>query len=258
MKISIIGTGNVAYHLGKRLLEKGGKINQIIGRNAAHTEGVARILKTESETDFNKIKTDSDIYIIAVSDSAIESVAEQLSHALDNSIVVHTSGSIPSTILKPYFTHYGSFYPLQTFSKESQPDFDSIPIFINANTEKSENELMALGKKIAINLHHLDDDKRIIVHIAAVFVNNFTNSLFQMGHDILKKEGLPFDILQPLMLETVLKIKNHEPAEMQTGPAKRGDLITIKKHLDYLKKDAPQLVSIYELLTKNINPNIEI
>ncbi len=258
MKISIIGTGNVAYHLGKRLLEKGVKINQIIGRNAAHTEGVARILNTLFEADFNKIKADSDIYIIAVSDSAIDSVAQKTSQVLDNQIVVHTSGSIPSTILKPYFKNYGSFYPLQTFSKESQPDFDSIPIFINANSKKSENKLLALGKKIANNLHHLDDDKRIIVHIAAVFVNNFTNSLFQIGHDILKKENLPFDILQPLMLETVLKIKNHEPSEMQTGPAKRGDLVTIQKHIDYLKKEAPQLVSIYELLTKNINPNIEL
>lgn len=259
MTISIIGYGNVAFHLGKRLREKGIFINQIIGRNAEKAAWLADILSTDFETDFSKIKTDSDIYIIAVSDSAIPLVADKLSQILDNQLVVHTSGSIPSTILEPYFKNFGTFYPLQTFSLSSQPDFESIPFFINAPTIHSVDLLKNLGEQIAHNIYEIADDKRIVLHIAAVFINNFTNHLFQIGYDILEKEHLPFDVLKPLILETVHKIQNHKPEDMQTGPAKRGDLVTIEKHLEYLKNNSPQGIGkgayyyeLYKIFSKSI------
>ncbi len=240
MTISIIGYGNIAFHLGKKLLEKGILINQIIGRNAEKAAWLADILSTDFETDFNKIKLNSDIYILAVSDSAIPSVSECLSQVLNNQLVVHTSGSTPSTVLEPYFKNFGTFYPLQTFSFESQPDFNAIPIFINANSNESIVLLQTLGHQIAQNIYELADEKRIVLHIAAVFVNNFTNHLFQIGYNILEKEHLPFDILKPLILETANKIRHHKPEDMQTGPAQRGDLVTIEKHLEYLKNNFPQ------------------
>lgn len=258
MKVSIIGTGNMAYHLGKRFKSKGVILNEIIGRNAAHTEGLARILDCDFTTDFNYFKTDSSVYIIAVSDSAIESVAKKLAQNIDNQIITHTSGSIPSSILKPYFKNYGSFYPLQTFSKESQPNFDIIPLFYNANTSDSEAVLKKLAAAVVNKTYHLNDDKRVILHIGAVFVNNFANNLFQAAFDILKKENLPFDVLQPLLIETVKKLETHEPKAVQTGPAQRGDLVTMQKHLDYLSQKALHLVPIYKMLSENINPNIDL
>lgn len=252
MKITLIGTGNMAYHLGKRFMEKSISIHEIVGRNISHTEGIARMLQSDFTTHFQQVKTDSDIYIIAVSDSAIGEVAAQLSPVISSKLVVHTSGSIPSDILQPYFKNYGSFYPLQTLSKESQPDFDIIPLFYNANTLESEQILKDLGQKIVHNVYQLPDEKRIVLHIGAIFVNNFTNSLFQAAYDILKKEDLPFSILQALLIETVKKVEANEPKTVQTGPARRGDTITLEKHIHYLKRHAPHLVPIYELLSKNI------
>ena len=254
MTVTIIGTGKVAFHLGKRFVEKGIHVQQIVGRNAEKAAWLASILNTNFETDFSKIKMDSDVYIVAVSDTAIPSVAESLSQVLDNQLVVHTSGSIPSTALQPYFKNYGAFYPLQTFSLESHPDFDNIPIFINATPPQYLVVLKDLGEKISNKIYELEDEKRIVLHIAAVFVNNFTNQIFKMAYDILEKENLSFDVLKPLIQETVNKIHHYAPIDMQTGPAKRGDLITIEKHLDYLNKNAPpQYFDLYKMFTELIN-----
>ena len=253
MTVTIIGTGKVAFQLGKRFVEKGVHVQQIIGRNADNAAWLSSILNTHFASNFNKIKTNSDVYIIAVSDAAIPSVAEQLSQILDNQLVAHTSGSIPSTDLKPYFKNYGAFYPLQTFSLESQPDFDNIPIFINATPSQYLKVLKELGEKISNKIYELEDEKRIVLHIAAVFVNNFTNQLFNVAYNILEKENLSFDILKPLIQETVNKIHHHAPSDMQTGPAKRGDLVTIQKHLDYLAENTPpQYFDLYKMFTKLI------
>ena len=256
MTVTIIGTGKVAFHLGKRFVEKGIHVQQIVGRNAEKAAWLASILNTNFETDFSKIKMDSDVYIVAVSDTAIPSVAESLSQVLDNQLVVHTSGSIPSNVLQPYFKNYGAFYPLQTFSLESQPDFDNIPIFINATLLQYLSILKDLGEKISNKIYELEDEKRIVLHIAAVFVNNFTNQLFKMAYDILEKENLSFDVLKPLIQETVNKIHHYSPSDMQTGPAKRGDLITIEKHLDYLNKNTPpQYFELYKMFTDLVMQN---
>ncbi len=267
-KITIIGTGNVAYHLGKRFKEKGFDIAEIVGRNAEKGTQLATLFQTHFQNNFKKIKTDSDLYIIAVSDSAIENVAKNMAQALDNQWVVHTSGSIPSTVLQPYFKHFGSFYPLQTFSIGSQPDFDIIPIFINISPPLQRSPhgqyftdlLKKTALKISPFVYELSDEQRIVLHIAAVFVNNFTNHLYTIGEKIVAQHGLPFDVLKPLIFETVNKIQKHRPEDMQTGPARRGDTVTIEKHLDYLSKNPPlpigtpseQYLGIYKILTDSI------
>jgi predicted short-subunit dehydrogenase-like oxidoreductase (DUF2520 family) len=261
MRITIIGTGNVAFHLSKRFKEKGFEIAEIVGRNAENGKKIATACQSKFQKNYKKTKTDSDLYIIAVSDSAIENVAKELAQLLDNQFVVHTSGSIPSTVLQPYFKQFGSFYPLQTFSINSQPDFDKIPIFINASYAplfpysgaKATDFLKKIAFEISPNVYELSDEKRVILHIAAVFVNNFTNHLFTIGEKILEPEGLPFDILKPLILETVNKIQQHSPHAMQTGPARRGDSVTIEKHLAYLtENEAPQYFDLYKILTDSI------
>jgi predicted short-subunit dehydrogenase-like oxidoreductase (DUF2520 family) len=264
MKITLIGTGNVAYHLGLRFRENDAILNQIVGRDEDKTRAFSIVFQTDATTDFSKIKTDSDIYIIAVNDSAIETVAQKLSQELNNQLVVHTSGSVSSSVLSPYFKNYGSLYPLQTFSVSSFVDFDSVPIFINANlsqnnrdSDKSRQSLQDSLEKIALtlspNVHFLPDEKRVALHVAAVFVNNFTNHLFQIGKTITDNNDLPFDALKPLIEQTVLKIQTQEPKAVQTGPAIRGDVSTMEKHLAFLKEYPPQYLGLYELFSESIS-----
>ncbi len=262
MNITIIGTGNVAFHLGKRLKQQGITINQIIGREPQKTLWLAGILGATWSTDYTNITTTNDLYIIAVSDNAIEEVAIRLSTRLRNCFVVHTSGTTPSTILKPYFTNFGTLWPLQTFSVASQPDFEHIPIFINSTQEAPpqypSDFLRKIAEKISPRVFDLSDKDKMTLHLAAVFVNNFTNHLFKVGAEIVQKQQLPFDILLPLIEETVNKIRSNSPETMQTGPARRGDDKTIEKHLEFLEKHSPEYDLLYTVLSISINKNLAL
>lgn len=255
IKIVLLGAGNVGFHLGKTLNEVGFDIIQVFSRKITKARRLAKILKCEATKSIADIYSQADLYILAVPDSVIETVAKHLSDQLSPSkLVVHTSGATPSTILKPYFKNYGIFYPLQTFSIGREVDFDKIPICIDGNLKKHRILLEKLGKQISSKVFYINDQERRILHVAAVFVNNFANNLFTIGEKITLKEGLDFDILKPLIHETVLKISDHSPSQMQTGPAKRGDHTTITTHLQYLEKNFPKLIEVYQVMTKSINP----
>ena len=96
----------------------------------------------------------------------------------------------------------------------------------------------------------VNSNQRRVLHLAAVFVNNFTNQLYRIGHEITESEGAEFDLLKPLILETANKVQELSPYMAQTGPAKRNDQKTIKKHLNLLESE--HYKKIYELLTKSI------
>ena len=98
---------------------------------------------------------------------------------------------------------------------------------------------------------NINSKKRAQIHLAAVFANNFSNYLFVLAEKILYKNKIPFEIIRPLILETAQKVQTNTPGKMQTGPAVRGDVEVIKKHLKLLKK-FPQMMEIYKLLNKNI------
>ena len=253
-KITIIGAGNVAFHLGKRFYKKGFNIIQVFNRTESKAKKIANLIKADFTHDFSKINLETDLFIIAVSDNAIEEVAKKLhTLSIENQLVVHTSGATPSTILQPFFKHFGVFYPLQTFRIKSKPDFKKPPLCIDAPNDADLKKLKKLAKKIAKNVHQIDDRQRAVLHVAAVFANNFSNHLFAIAEDILKKENLPFELLLPLIEETVRKLKQQSPLESQTGPAIRGDENTVKMHLEYLKND-PKYRSLYLMFSKSINP----
>jgi len=253
MKITLIGAGNVGYHLGKRLFKKGIIVRQVYSRELKNAQFLANKIKTNALNDISRIDSKSDLYIIAVKDDAIEIVANALSQnkGMKRKLVVHTSGAAASEILSKYFLNFGVFYPLQSFSKSRKVRFTNIPICVHADKVKDLKKLRNLGKLISNKVAVINDKERAILHVAAVIVNNFTNHLFHLGQEITKQEQIDFDLLKPLIQETVLKIANHSPLEMQTGPARRNDKKTIKKHLKYLSK-FPNYPHLYTLLTKSI------
>ena len=250
--ITLIGAGNVGYHLGRRLHAAGMEIVQVFSRDAEKARELAEATGAEAATGLEQIQPGASLYILAIADDAIAPVAQQLQPKLTvESAVVHTSGATPSTVLAPYFPKYGIFYPLQTFSREREPDFSTIPICIYSPKQELEGQLAMLGRQVSQSVHRIDDEQRAVLHVAAVFVNNFSNHLFHIGQEILNEEQLPFELLLPLIRETVDKVERHPPKAMQTGPARRGDQETIIRHLAYLKK-SPNFEKVYKVLTKSI------
>lgn len=255
MKIVLIGAGNVGYHLGMRLHEVGEHVVQVFSRTPNRAEKLANKIGAKACSKLSKIKASADLYIVAVKDDAILAVVKELaSNGLQNKLIVHTSGGTGIGEMGNYVAHFGSFYPLQTFSITKKANWAAIPICVDANSKKSRKKLKKLAQKISPKTYEIDDEQRAILHVAAVFVNNFSNHLFHIGATICEKEQLPFSILKPLIEETVNKLKIGEPKAMQTGPAIRNDQKTIAKHHEYLEK-FPDFKKIYEELTTSIQNN---
>ncbi|SFD25865.1 Rossmann-like and DUF2520 domain-containing protein [Algibacter pectinivorans] len=245
ISVVILGAGNVATHLFKGF-EKTNDVSvvQWYNRNASSLQPYSHLVDV---TDNLEALKDADLYIIAVSDDAISELSSSL--PFKDKLVVHTSGSVSVYDLDMKLKR-GVLYPLQSFSKAAKLDFDNVPICIETIDKKS----YPLLKKVAVSLgsptKRINSDQRRVLHLAAVFVNNFTNQLYRIGHEITESEGAEFDLLKPLIKETANKIEDMSPFKAQTGPAKRNDKKTIKKHLKQLDNEHHK--AVYELLTDSI------
>ena len=248
MNVVIIGTGNVATVLGKLISSKGHKIVEVVGRNAAATQTLAHLFTANPNTNFTAINDTADLYIIAVVDTAIETVTRQLT--LQNKLVVHTAGSVSIQVLNRLSGGHGVLWPLQTLRKEMKV-IPQIPIVIDANTEAAYTALLAFTKSLTDTVFRANDAKRIKLHLTAVLVSNFTNHLYTLAEDYCHKESLEFKLLLPLIQETGNRVLTNSPRTVQTGPAIRGDNVTINNHLQLLKSNN-NLHKIYQLLSDSI------
>lgn len=248
-KIVIIGSGNVGYQFAWHLHNAGHEIIQVFSRHLPSAKWIGNLMDIPCTDQFSEITLDGDIYLMTVKDDAIEEVASHL--RLKDKVVAHTSGSVPLKVLQEVTDNYGIFYPLQTLSRNVSVDFVTIPICIDASNEKTLDVLKDLAATLTGKIIEVDDAKRFAIHVAAVFANNFTNHLFSISQMILEESGLSFEIFKPLINETVRKIQNHDPLNVQTGPAVRHDEHTIAMHIEYLKKD-PAFAEIYRVLTDDI------
>lgn len=248
MDIIIIGTGNTATILGRKLKAAGHNILQIFGRDAKAASELAYELDTESTNYWSVVQRNADIYLLAVSDIAIEEVTREL--LLTDRTIAHTAGAVHKDVLKGASSHYGVFYPLQTLKKQGA-HLPNIPLLIDANNEQTLLQLQALGESISDNVIVANDEQRLKLHLAAVFCNNFVNHLYALMEQYCYREGLDFQLLVPLIQETALRIQTLPPSQSQTGPAIRRDGNTVKRHLELLEKH-PDLKVIYQLLTQSI------
>ncbi|HMI06821.1 MAG TPA: DUF2520 domain-containing protein [Flavobacterium sp.] len=245
IKIVIIGSGNVARHLISAFSESAeAELVQVYSRSEESAAGIPKSIPVTH--DLNNL-AEADVYIIAVSDDAIAAVSKSL--PFRNRLVLHTSGSVSIDALSSNNLN-GVFYPLQTFSKNKAVDFRQIPICIESSSPEMYPLIEKLARSISDTVFKIDSQQRNALHVSAVFVNNFTNHLYKIGNDICIEHGIPFEILKPLISETAEKVMVLSPSEAQTGPAKRGDSNTIKKHLEFLSDENQR--NIYTLLTQSI------
>ena len=249
MDIVIIGSGNVAAVLGRKFKAAGHQMLQVVSRNASAASKLAYEWDTESTNYPSIINRNADVYIIAVSDTAIKDVVADLQ--LPGKVVAHTAASVSKEVLKNVTAHYGVFYPLQSLRKEDN-DLPEAPVFFDGSDELTKKKLAALATSISPqNVEQAGDDERTKLHIAAVVVNNFANHLYVLAADYCKKEGLDFKKLFPLIMETAERVKEMPPSQSQTGPALRNDEETIQKHLALLNNH-PELKKVYTFLSASI------
>ncbi|HEX8574912.1 MAG TPA: Rossmann-like and DUF2520 domain-containing protein [Flavobacterium sp.] len=245
IKVSVIGSGNVAQHLIAAFAKSTNVvIHQVYSRQTAT---LAHLLHHDKITnDYNALAA-ADVYIIAVSDNAIAEVAARL--PFQGQLIVHTSGAMPMAILDSR-NRKGVFYPLQSFTKNKEVPFNDIPVCLEAENKSDLHLLEQVARAVSKKVFFISSHQRKSLHVAAVFVNNFVNYLYSIGHSICNENQVPFEILYPLIKETAAKITAVTPEDAQTGPAKRNDHQTIAAHLEFLEDENQK--KIYQLLTQSI------
>jgi len=244
-----IGAGNLATHLSIRLKQQGFEILQVYSR----TENSAKVLAEKLDADFTnsleKISKNADVYVVALKDSVYNEVLSQIDFG--NKLVVHCSGSMTMSVLENFAENTGVIYPLQTFSKKREINFAEIPVFVEANSKKNEEKLIEIARKISDSVSVMDSEKRLFLHIAAVFACNFVNHFYVRASEVLAKKNIPFEVLKPLILETAQKVQESNPETAQTGPAVRFDENVINKHLNALDYDL-NARELYNSISKSI------
>jgi len=248
IQIVLIGSGNVAQHLITAFSKsKEIEIVQVFSRKK---ESLLNLIEQNKITDNYNDLVDADLYIISVSDDAIASVSSKL--PFGNRLVAHTSGSVTLDSLDKK-NRRAILYPLQTFTKGKTIDFSEIPFCLESENDSDLELLEKVAKTISKNTFKINEKQRKALHISAVFVNNFVNEMYRIGNEICEENKVPFEILKPLILETVNKVMKLSPKEAQTGPAKRNDTQTIESHLDFLSNE--NHATIYKILTQSIQNN---
>lgn len=249
LSVVIVGSGNVAEALAVRLgASEGIALQQIYARNAERGSHIARLAGAAWSND---VLAEADIYLIAVSDRAVEDVATSVPFPPE-ALVAHTAGSVPLVAIPKRAGGRGVFYPLQSFSMGRHEAIEGAPIFIEGDSEATCARLRDLAERMGLNADVADTERRRRLHLAGVFVNNFVNHLYATAADIVAGEGLDFEILRPIIRETAAKaIASANPRSVQTGPAQRGDRATIERHMAMLEDDDTKR-EIYNYLTQSI------
>jgi len=247
--VVMVGAGNVAVHLTKRLFETGFNVIQVYSRTEKSASWLAEKYGIGWTNRIVEIDQNADLYIISLKDDAVQPFLAQ--SALFGKTLVHCSGSLPIEVLTAYSQKAGVLYPLQTFSKSRDIDFNEVPIFVEGSSPETEEFLYGIGKKLSGEVHFANSQQRMILHISAIFSCNFVNHMFTIAAKLLEQHELSFDYLRPLMKETVEKALNMDPFYAQTGPAVRFDKGIIQKHQKALESE-PDLLKIYTQLSEHI------
>lgn len=248
MNVIIIGTGNIAQVIGKRLSDAGHRIVQVYGRNAVAAKSLSGELSASFCDEWKNIERGADIYLLAISDSALYELDQHLQ--LEDELVLHLAGSVRMDVLKNVSDNYGVCWPIQSISSNKET-VAGIPFMIDANNEKNRGKIKELLNSISNNISIGDDDQRLKMHLAAIMCNNFVNHLYSLTELYCKENKLEFSQLLPIIHETASRIDNYSPSMLQTGPAIRRDAPTIQNHLDLLSSQ-PDLQKLYVCITDSI------
>lgn len=223
----------------------------MFSRTMASARLLARRIGAEAADRVEDIDSSADLYVLALTDKATETLAPEVCSRSRKAIFVHTSGSLPMDIFRGFAERYGVIYPMQTFSKEREVSFSEIPCFVEAVDEKTLSVIEGLCGQLSRSVKRIDSDTRRHLHLAAVFACNFSNHCFEIASRLLERHGLDFRAMCPLIDETAAKVHCMSPADAQTGPAVRFDRNIIGRHLRMLE-DEPELKAIYELMSEDI------
>ena len=256
MRIALVGAGNVATCIGPRLKEAGHDIVSVYSRTAESAKELAGRLEVPYTTCFRNIP-EADVFLVMLRDDALMERAAEIASCAGKAILLHTAGSVPMDVWRTAgASRYGVLYPMQTFSRTSVVDWESVPLFIEGSSDQVTGTVRELALTVSPDVAVLSSEGRRKLHVAAVFACNFSNHMYAIADKLLADEGVPFRVMLPLVRETARKVETIPPRDAQTGPAVRGDLKVLTDHLSQLD-DRPELARLYRMISIDINKELD-
>ncbi len=248
-RIVLVGTGNMAWHLGQALAEKGMAISQILGRTISAVNQMAYELHVPQTGKPEDLDKGADVCLICISDDSIIQVLDTMKP--EKCLMIHTAGSVSMDVFKGRALNCGVLYPFQTFTKGRSMSFWKVPILIEANTNENLIRIRKLAERISSRVIEADSSQRLYLHLAAIFACNFSNHMYAIAEKLALEHNLPFELIKPLINETTAKATAISPRIAQTGPAVRSNRGIIENHIRLLH-DHPDLQQIYRMISDSI------
>lgn len=249
MKIVIIGSGNIATYYGVRFEEAGHQIVQVLSPNLEHATTLATRLHCEAIQEYTYLNREADIYILGVSDNTLYELAETLK--LPGKLIIYGAGAIPLSVLQPISEHIICIWCMFSINKDKLPTQRQFPVIYNTLNEKDQELALQWASILSDAPYLLSDHQKARTHLTAVFVNNFTNHLYAIAHQLMTESNIDFSLLMPMIQDTAQRIQFELPEKLQTGPAVRNDTITLNQQINQLE-DHPHFQLVYKVLSDSI------
>ncbi len=245
----MIGAGNVSTHISRHLHLAGHTIACVYSRNQETAGTLAHEVHSTGVTQLDAIPDKADFYLVCVPDDIIPEIAGKLSDR--KGVWLHCAGALSMDVFSATHTEYGVMYPLQSLSKELPVMLTDTPMLVEGSSPKVTATVRLLADSISGNVYEMNSDSRLLVHLAAVFANNFTNHMVHIAQQILKDHDFDLGLLEPLLNQTYHKLTEMEAVNAQTGPAVRMDEETMQKHRELLEK-SPEWKNLYTFISRDI------
>ena len=240
MRIALIGNGNLAWHLSTAFRHHGSRIDLHYVRNAGDSS------PWKTTHDLHEINDSYHLVLLAVPDSQIAVVS---AHLPEKVRVVHFSGATSLSAIRQ--EHRAVCWPCQTLTKGTTIDYSKIPVLFESSSSEMQTYVDVVLKPVMGKWTNSTSDQRAKAHLAATFSNNFTNHMQVISQALLQEAQLPVDLFYSMLKAHIDLLAHYDPRKVQTGPAKRNDENTLRKHEELLMNH-PEWKMIYERISKDI------
>ena len=256
LDIGFIGIGVLGKGLPLALADRGYRVVAAHSRSAASAQWLAdRIPGCAAYTSAQELSDAADLVFITTPDSAIEEVTGSVTWRSGQG-VVHCYGGASIELLKPAAEQgasTGAFHPFQTFAGLACPEDAAARLsgvtFAVEGEGWLEGYLAGMAEDLGGHSVYIAGQDRPLYHAAAVFGCGYLVALLKTAVSLWEAMGFSSEqaiqALLPLSSATLGNVARDGLLVSATGPAIRGDLLTLRSHLESLFQRSPELVSLY-------------
>lgn len=261
LKIGFVGAGNVGIAMGKYLITQGLDVTGYYSRSKESSEKAAFLTKSKDYTGIMELVKDSEMIAITTSDDAIQQVSENLLKLglnWHNKIIFHMSGVHASSLFEPLRGLGATIFSIHPMLSINDPNKAERELKTSYFTIEGKGERFQEIKETIAKwgnpLIEIDTKDKVLYHTAASIVSNYLVTLLDIGLQMLKEIGFDektaLGLIQPLITKTMNNVIQDGTEKALTGPIARGDIGTVHKHIDTLKKSNQEWLDIYKSLGK--------